>query len=309
MSRVFLQNINKLEKKYTPYLLRIIIAYRKKFISDLKAHGKQHAVNNLNHTLLHPKIALILQDIYKTSGLMGARLTYEEIQRHVTQKEKAGGFGRNERWIAEVQRYLRLHMLSFVQDISDTMRQDILNLLERAVKEGWSIEETVRQMLAQHVVQPGNEFSFTEARARAIARTEIVRAANVGHSVAAADLPYEVEKKWSAADDFRTRPAHHKVNKQTRDEHEPFKVPNFKGKKFLGTYTYMQYPGDATAPPEQTIHCRCRVLYVPKRDSQGNLIMRKPNQARVVPMRRVPQQQIPGIAASLKSQIHIGIED
>src|SRR3954469_14182232 len=146
MTRQFLQHVTKLEKRYVPYLIRIITAFRKKFIADLKAHGKSVALSRLQSTHMNEALLPLIHSIYKTAGLFGARMTHEEIRKLATQK--AGGFGRNETWIRDVQAYLRLHALGFVMDISDTMRNDILAILEKGVKEGWSIEQTVKELLA-----------------------------------------------------------------------------------------------------------------------------------------------------------------
>lgn len=298
MSRQFLQSTTKLEKRFTPLIIVIIRAYRRKFASDLKRYGKSQAISILNSTPISPRMALILKAIYKVAGLMGARLTSEEAES--LRNQKAGGFGRNETWIRDVLAYLRFHLLRFVSNITETMREDILKMLEKAVDQGWGIDETVRNLLGSGLI---------EARARVIARTEIIRAANVGHSVSAASLPYEVTKKWSAARDERTRHAHRKVNGKTVDEYEVFKVPNYKGDKFLGTYSNMQYPGDATAPVGQVANCRCRAVYLPKRNSDGKLIMRNPNQARVVPISSVQRNDVAAqISATLKNNIHIGLD-
>jgi uncharacterized protein with gpF-like domain len=146
-----------------------------------------------------------------------------------------------------------------------------------------------------------------EARANVIARTEIVRAANVGHSVAAKSFPYEVNKKWSAAKDHRVRHSHVFINGHMVDENDYFEVPVYKGDKKIGTEP-MLYPGDANASAGNTINCRCRVLYEAKRDTAGNLIMRNPAQAPVIPMRRVPSYDPAQIAAILKSNVTVTVK-
>jgi hypothetical protein len=172
-------------------------------------------------------------------------------------------------------------------------------VLEKAAKEGWSIDKVVEALRNQRMV---------EARARTIARTEIIRAANQGHRAAAADSPYEVDKKWSAAKDHRTRHSHVLINGHVTDEHGTFKVAIYSGDKLKG-YDQMQCPGDPDASAANTVNCRCRTIYIPKRDSAGKLITRRGNTARIIPMRGVTQT-IPShqIAATLKAHIHIGID-
>jgi uncharacterized protein with gpF-like domain len=288
--KIFAAKTYRLELQFRPKLIRVIKDYRKDFIADLQSHGQHTAVANLQRQAIHPNLTLLIQSIYKTAGLTGAKITASELK--ATPKEqKAAGFGRNEQWIRDVINYLKIHLLSLVQNITETMRQDMLKILEDGIQNQLSINEIVKNLQSTGLI---------EARANVIARTEIVRAANVGHSVAAKSFPYEVNKKWSAAKDHRTRSAHRMINDHIVSENDFFKVPNYKNDKPLGTYSEMLYPGDATAPPEQTINCRCRVIYEAKRDANGNLIMRQ-NQAIIVPLRsnRINPDSLERIAARL----------
>jgi uncharacterized protein with gpF-like domain len=228
---------------------------------------------------------------------MGAKMTAEELKTAV-KEQKAAGFGRNEQWIAAVINYLKIHMLGFVQDITNTMRDDILKVLQKGIDENLTIPEIVANLRKTNLI---------EARATVIARTEIIRAANVGHSIAARSTPFEVNKKWNAANDSRTRHSHVFINQHMVDENDYFNVPIYEGDKKIGT-EQMLYPGDPNASAGNTINCRCRVTYLPKRDSAGNLVRRNTSQAPVVPMRQVPRYSPEQIAAILKSKVTIGVE-
>jgi uncharacterized protein with gpF-like domain len=284
-----------LEKQFRPKLIRIIKAFRKEFIQDLQTHGKNVAIGNLQQRLAPHELTLAMQTAYKQAGVMGARMTASELKQS---EQKATGFGRNERWIRAVIDYLKIHLLGFVQDITETMRNDIIAILQKAVDEGLGIADTVKLLQNEGLIK---------ARASLIARTEINRAANTGHSIAAKELPYEVDKKWIAADDHRTRQSHRMIDNHTTDEHGFFRVARYSGKKLLG-YDEMQFPGDPHAHPENTCNCRCRVIYIPKRDSNGKLILRDRTQATIIPMRRVPRLEPAEIAAQLKSHITITVK-
>lgn len=310
-NRIFLQGITKLEQKYQPKILSVIKSFRSKFISDLETNGIDYARSRLSLHHLNPELTTIVQAIYQDSGLFGARMTASELKAMVSQKDlnylgiqykRAGirykGFGTNQRWINAVSAFLKLHLLRLVGKITDTMRDDILNILERAFKKGLNINETVKEL---------KSLPLMEARSRVIARTEVVRAANVGHSVGASETPYEVTKKWSAAKDHRTRHGHRDVNGLITDEQGAFKVPVYENET-IAHYDNMQYPGDATASAANVCNCRCRAIYEPKRDSAGNLVMREQNTATVVPMNSVPQYTPAQIAAQLKANIQIIVE-
>lgn len=294
----FAKKTFQLEKKYSKFVAVAILRYRSSFISHLTQYGIDSAKQRLQLTHLSPELTKILTAIYKDAGLMGARMSYNEVKAQA--KQKAASFGRNATWISEVNSFLRLHLLRFVALITETMRDDILKVLEKAVEEGWSIDKIVEQLRRKDVVQ---------ARARTIARTEIVRAANVGHQVGAQSLPYELNKKWISAKDHRVRHSHRNTNNHVTDEDGTFKVGIYKGDKLVG-YDEMKYPGDANADPSNTINCRCRIIFEPKRDSQGRLIPRSSNTATVIPMQEqyttLPAHQI---AAALKAHIFVGVDE
>lgn len=296
-NKIFLQQITKLENKYSPDLLSTILAFRKAFIADYKAYGKDYALNRLQQAPAPDTLPLTIRNIYTEAGMMGAAITSRELK--ALANKKARGFGRNPAWIEAVNAYLKLHLLKFVQAITDTMREDIVRVLQKAVDRGISINDTVEELEREEL---------PKARARVIARTEIVRGANVGHSVAAQDTPYEVLKKWSAAKDHRTRHSHRDINGHTVDEMATFQVPIYEGNKLIG-HEEMLYPGDATASAANTCNCRCRVIYTPKTDSNGNLIMRNPQSiAPVVPMHSTPRYTPAQIAAALKANIRISVD-
>lgn len=285
-----------LEKAFIPKLIRIIKNYRKDFIADLRANGQSTALSNLQQLAASNDLTKLINLIYRRAGLTGAKITFDELKMQVVEKK---AFGRNEQWIADVIDYLKLHLLGFVQDITETMRQDIIRALEKGIEEGMSIDQIVKQLQADGLIR---------SRARVIARTEINRATNVGHAVAAESLPYEVDKKWSAASDHRTRHSHRQINNHRVGETDTFKVAIYKGDKPTGTFDQMLYPGDATASAANTINCRCRVVMIPKRDAAGRLILRNPNQARVIPMRQVPRYDPAQIAAILKANTTITVK-
>jgi hypothetical protein len=291
---IFAQKTNALEKRFFPKVKALINSFRKQVISDIQTHGINQARANLHRAHTFDSLTPLIQSIYKTAGLVGARMQASEFRN----LPKAGNFGRNEQWIRSVLDYLKLHLLDFTQDITETMKEDIYKIFDKAINEGWGIDEIVKQLRTQNLV---------EARARVIARTEIVRAANVGHSIAAKSLPYEVDKSWVAARDHRTRHSHVIANGLTVEEDDTFKVPVFEGKVQTGV-DEMQFPGDPTAHPSNTINCRCRVIYNPKRDANGRLILRDQNTATVIPLHRPRQIPVEQIAAQLKGSVTIGVK-
>lgn len=92
-------------------------------------------------------------------------------------------------------------------------------------------------------------------RANTIARTESLRAANMGSMAAAQQIADQmgpdtiVTKKWLATMDNRTRETHRELNGQAVDGIDtPFDT---------SSGNQINYPHDPEAPPEETINCRC----------------------------------------------------
>lgn len=95
---------------------------------------------------------------------------------------------------------------------------------------------------------------FLQYRAETIARTESLRAVNEGtremYEQAFEDgvlRPDEVKRTWVTAGDERVRTSHVFLDGQSRAPDEPFE----------SGIAQLMFPGDPSAPPEETVNCRC----------------------------------------------------
>ncbi len=99
---------------------------------------------------------------------------------------------------------------------------------------------------------------LSQARAEALARTEVIAAANLGSATSVmlmgADGP--THKQWLATMDARTRPTHRHADGQVVPIGDPFEV----GASSLAV------PGDPAAPAAEVVNCRCTVLYLDSAD-------------------------------------------
>ncbi len=116
--KIFAQRTAVIEKRFIPAIERVVIKHRQAFIKDLKTHGKDTAIANLQRAGIDAKMATVLQSIYKVSGLMGAKMTFEEVKKAAAQK--ATGFGRNETWIRDVLNFLKTNLIEMVQNILES---------------------------------------------------------------------------------------------------------------------------------------------------------------------------------------------
>ena len=124
---------------------------------------------------------------------------------------------------------------------------ELWELIRLALADGLRLGETSGQ-LAKRVQDIAK---LSEARALTIARTEAHAALEAGSLAQLRVSGLEGKKEWRATEDDRTRPSHALADGQS--------VP-LDGKYEVGG-ALLDYPGDVTGPPGETINCRCTQLF------------------------------------------------
>jgi SPP1 gp7 family putative phage head morphogenesis protein len=132
--------------------------------------------------------------------------------------------------------------LETAENITQTTIRLIQEVLSDAALEGWSFDEIVKRLVSP---------DMTAKRARLIARTETVNAANAG-SMANLKAAGATKKIWIAARDNRTRTHHREVNQTVIGIDELFKVGD----------SYMSHPGSKEGSAAEVCNCRCAVAGV-----------------------------------------------
>ncbi len=144
-----------------------------------------------------------------------------------------------------------------LRDIGDLVWMSIRSQLQEGVEAG----EDMRQLATR--VRAASE--MTAARAMTIARTEVHRAAEAG-SLAQMRLSgftnFEVQKRWLATEDERTRLAHLQADGQLRGLNEVFDVGG----------EGLQFPGDPMGRADNIVNCRCTMSYIFPDDDEDELI-------------------------------------
>jgi len=229
----------------------------------------QRAIAQLDANMLKPSgIMITIRNIYIDAGRIWGGRIYQVIKkegdlltRQAEGKKALMPIGYNEEMIAIIEAYFRLHNLSMVSEINDTMKEWILKQLIDAQQTGRSIQDVAKSMLVD---------DFPAKRAIVIARTETIKAANFGAVQGAKKTGFETEKLWIAARDNRTRRiprdnySHVAMDGKTVPMDQPFLVPMLNG----GFDEVMQ-PGDPKADPGDVIQCRCTVGFNVIRDARG----------------------------------------
>lgn len=139
--------------------------------------------------------------------------------------------------------------VSFVARIKG-MGAQIADDLRRSLNQGSGFGEGIPELSDR--VQA--VFGVGERRGDTIARTEMNGAANRTSNETAGALQESgipLLKTWVATSDDRTRDAHAEADGQQVPYDEPFEVDGEE----------MDYPGDPAGSAENTINCRCAVIY------------------------------------------------
>lgn len=122
------------------------------------------------------------------------------------------------------------------------------NIVRQAIIQGEGIPEITDRLCSELATS-------NEAKMRMFARTALGAAQNAGRQKQmedAAAMGIEVNKRWMAAHDQRTRDAHRDLDGQEVPYNKPFKSE-------LGD---IMYPKDPTAHPANVFNCRCRMVTI-----------------------------------------------
>jgi len=179
----------------------------------------------------------VLLELYKTTGTAWAWNT-----RGLLSKKAGGQMGFSERVVSTMQQIFGFNLLNDAENITQTTINTIQKVLTEAAVEGWSFDEIVSKITAP---------DFTKERARLIARTETVNAANAG-SIANLKDAGAGKKIWIAARDHRTREHHREVDQTVIGINDRFKVGD----------SLMLHPGDKAGTAAEVCNCRCAVAGV-----------------------------------------------
>ena len=145
-----------------------------------------------------------------------------------------------------MRKYYGIDLLNVAEGLTQTTKDQIQAVLSEAAEKGWSFDEIVSRLQVPEL---------TSVRARLIARTETVSAANGAATINAKETGLQLNKIWIAAIDSRTRPDHLIVNGQIIGVDDYFIVGGYK----------MSQPGDRThgADSSEICNCRCTVAFIP----------------------------------------------
>lgn len=184
-----------------------------------------------------------LQALYVAAGVPEARDTYD----HLTGPAKGlAPLGLATDWAGRLRKFITTEGAAAVRGITETTRKAVRKVLNDAAQAGSSIPDTVKALRAKIG-------GLATKRARTIARTELITAANIGSYLGASATGLRLRKRWLATPGGRTRPTHSAANGQTVGMEAFFSVGGAPAR----------YPGDPMLPAGERCNCRCSITYVP----------------------------------------------
>lgn len=249
---------HKFQQRYEKY-------YEKKFTKALKIQLDIFIKTKDVISIPAFPIYTVLVDMYKTVGPRWVRLSKPSMTK------ATGQMGFNERIVELMRQYYGIDLLNDAEDITAYTKEVIQKILSDAAITGASFDDIVRQLVTSSELGP--------MRARRIARTETVTAANGAAMIYAQTSGNQMNKIWISVKDKRTRhnqwANHVTIDGTTIDINEPFILKSQK----LGDIQMMQpgvrkQPSGAAVPAAEIVNCRCVVAFNAKRDSSGRLIRR-----------------------------------
>jgi hypothetical protein len=231
--------------------------YAPKINKALRHQVNQYIISQNLDKITSYELFTVLKPLYMDAGI-----TYgAKVISYLKQQKARMPIGFNELITNLMNQYFTIELLNNVEDITAYTRNLIKNILIDAYPKGLSFNDIVPKL---------QELGFTAARARLIARTETVTAANAGAHIAVKTTGIKHNKVWVAAHDNRTR-------RQPRDKFDHLQMDgvtipeldyfNVSGEKML-------FPGDRKngATAGNICNCRCTHGYIGLRDENGRLI-------------------------------------
>ena len=257
-----------LDTKYSSLFQKAISKEMRKVARDLQLMGPSATLSMMGSYAWSDELMKIMNELYRETAVIFGNASYRAVRNQ--SRKAADPFGLNTYFISQIVQFLALYGFQLIADMTQTSKKKLTDIITQGVQEGLGIDEMVR------IITSDDELGYSAMRAKRIARTEVMRASNYAALQGAKSHNFEVDKVWIAARDSRTR----RIPRNTYDHlhmdgqqvayDQPFTSTGKKGDTVLAVA-----PGDPTAPAGFTINCRCAIGFVPKRDANGRLIMKR----------------------------------
>jgi hypothetical protein len=257
-----------LDSKYEPLFLKALEKDINQFIKDVRDSGPQAARSKLGSYAWSEEMMIIMNDLYRESAVMFGNASYRATGQ--MSKKAYDPYALNSSFIDEMLNFLMTYGFWIISFITQTTKKRLHLIVTSLLSEGKSREDII------DAIKNDDELKMLNSRSKTITRTEVMRSSNYGLYLAATKHPFEVDKMWVSRRDGRTRRIpkdfydHWDMDGQTKTITEPFVSTDKFGRTIVA-----DMPGDPKTPKGFTINCRCSVMFVPRLDANGNLIIKR----------------------------------
>lgn len=202
------------------------------------------------------KVKDMFKEIYNTIGLDYGNKVINSLEK-ITKRNPFF----NEELLKKILLFLENEGGAKITSVKNTLIESLINEIKTGLNENATVLE-LRNLIQKLIEKSQTFYKWQSLR---IARTETTSAANFAAVESAKSSDLVLQKRWISVVDDRTRHDHLNENLQLVEMDEKF---------VLSSGVTMLYPGDPKAPAREVINCRCAVSFVPKRDANGNLILK-----------------------------------
>jgi len=254
----------KLQPLYERKSYRIVQKHIKQILNKIPY---QNATLNTWELLIYgniheEQIKAMFTELYTTIGLNYGNRVNKELE-----KVKKANVLFNENLLREILLFLSNEGTGKIVSVHNTLIEEVIKAIKDQLGENATVIE-LQNAIFNVVSKSQTYFKWQALR---IARTETTFASQYAAMKTAGQSDLVLTKTWLSINDNRTRDDHRGVNEQTVDYNDYFVLPS--GVK-------MSFPGALTndtghVPANEVINCRCNVVFTPKRDSDGNLILKR----------------------------------
>lgn len=257
-----------LDIKYSKKIYQALDNEIDRFVKDMLVVGPQQALGRLNTYLWNEEVMALLNEMYRECAAIFGNASYRATRQMVS--KSTDPYGLDSSFIEGILQFLLDYGFLIVTSITNTTKKRLSLIVTNLIAEGKGSRDIAEAILND------KELDMMKRRGAMISRTEVMRASNYSLYLASDKHSFEVDKIWVARRDSRTRRVpkdffdHLDMDGQVRPLNEPF-VSRDK----LGRVVLADMPGDPKTPIGFTINCRCTIMFVPRRDKDGNLIIKR----------------------------------
>lgn len=239
----YLRRFHKFQKRreefYAPKIKAALNNQYKQFTQNI--HLGLNALDYIDDT----QLIKVIRNIYMDAGIVyGAKVRAGLKRKDKEEVKNRRPIGFSERMAKLIADYFKEDIFKTAKDITDKTKKLISEVFTQAYVDGLGIDDIVKKL---------EDTELSKNRARTIARTETVTAANQGAMFVAKDSGLTLNKTWLSANDSRVRHDHKSINGHTVGMEDNFIVGGYK----------MQQPGDKKqgADIKEIANCRCTVIF------------------------------------------------